>query len=95
MHLAARHPPPTAVLRSCFAILGSREPLQEQEVQPSRRFIGCVVRPSQNQISLDMRESLPIIHLVRNPVRKQMNMMENTRLWELSSIAIIPDEKTR
>jgi len=47
------------------------------------------------QISLDIRDSLPISHLVRNPVKKQMNMMENSRLWELPSRAIKPEEKTR
>jgi hypothetical protein len=40
------------------------------------------------QMFIDIRDSLPISHLVRNPVKKQTNIMENTRLWVLPSRAI-------
>jgi hypothetical protein len=43
------------------------------------------------QISLDIRESQPIIHLVRNPVKKQMNMIENSLLCVLPSSAMKPE----
>ena len=47
------------------------------------------------QISLDIRDSLLISHLVRKPARKQTNMMVKTLVSELPSRAIRPELKTR
>ena len=47
------------------------------------------------QISLDIRDSLLISHLVRKPVRKQTNMMVKTLFSELPSSMIRPELKTR
>jgi len=67
--------------------------LSKSAFRSHRKACTCMIfRP---QMSLDIRDSLPISHLVRNPVKKQMNMMENSLLWELPSRAIKPEEKTR
>ena len=47
------------------------------------------------QISLDIRDSLLISHLVRKPARKQTNMMVKALFSELPSTMIRPELKIR